>query len=66
MDPVANRIKCGPHGCKKKQDKVMDLSHKTMAGVSAGGDGIRTHREALMSGDTQKDCGLAFGGCGLR
>jgi hypothetical protein len=56
-DPVASRVKCGPHGGKKSKTKsargvcggspencrVTWLSHKTKTGGSAGGDGIRAH-----------------------
>jgi hypothetical protein len=35
--------------------RVTWLSHKTKTGGSAGGDGIRAHREALMPADTWRD-----------
>jgi hypothetical protein len=48
-----------------KNRQVTWLSHKTNTGGSAGGDGIRAHREASMPANAWQDRGLASGGRGL-
>jgi hypothetical protein len=42
-------------GGSPKNRRVTWLSHKTKTGGSAGGDGIRAHREASMPADVWRD-----------
>jgi hypothetical protein len=46
---------CGVCGGSPQNHRVTWLSHKTKTGGSAGGDGIRVHREASMSADAWRD-----------
>jgi hypothetical protein len=55
--PEPARGVCG--GSPERQ--VTWLSHKTKTGGSAGGDGIRAHREASMSADVWRNRGACVG-----
>jgi hypothetical protein len=46
---------CGVCGGSPENRRVTWLSHKTKTGGSAGGDGIRARREALMPVDAWRD-----------
>jgi hypothetical protein len=47
--PESARGVCGD---SPQNRQITWLNHKTKTGGSAGGDGIRAHREALMPADT--------------
>jgi hypothetical protein len=48
-------------GGSPENRRVTWLSHKTKTGGSAGGDGIRTGREASMPADAWRDCRACVG-----
>jgi hypothetical protein len=56
----------GVYGGSPENSQVTWLSHKTKTEGSAGGDGIRAHREASMPANAWRDRRLASGGRGLR
>jgi hypothetical protein len=52
----------GVCGSSLENHRVTWLRHKTKTGGSAGGDGIRARREALMPADTWRDRNTCVGG----